>query len=93
MSVFELQKAEVRIRGLFFEGWHPGGKRRNLRSRESFFQAIDREMPQGKLAAEDVAHAVFRVLDRHVSAGQLENVRHALPHQLAELWQQPIALP
>jgi uncharacterized protein (DUF2267 family) len=81
------------IRGLFFEGWHPGGKRVRSRSRESYLEAIEREMPHGKLAAEEVARAVFTVLDKHVSKGQIDNVRHSLPHQVAQLWQRPIALP
>lgn len=83
----------IAIRGLFFEGWHPGGKRVKLRSLESFLQAIEREMPRGTLAARQVASAVFIVLEKHVSRGQIENVRHSLPHQVAELWQPPIALP
>ena len=81
------------VRGLFFEGWRPGRKRPALRSRESFLEAIERKMPRGKLEADAVARAVFRVLDKHVSRGQLENVRHSLPHRVVELWQRPIALP
>jgi uncharacterized protein (DUF2267 family) len=81
------------VRGLFFEGWRPGRKRPALRSRESFLEAIERKMPQGKLSADAVARAVFRVLDKHVSRGQLDNVRHSLPHRVADLWQAPIPLP
>jgi len=81
------------IRGLFFEGWHPGRRHARLRSRESFLEAIEREMPHGALAADTVARTVFRLLDKHVSKGQVDNVRHCLPHQVAELWQAPVALP
>ena len=81
------------VRGLFFEGWRPGRKRPALRSRESFLEAIERKMPRGKLSADAVARAVFRVLDKHVSRGQLDNVRHSLPLRVADLWQAPIPLP
>ena len=81
------------IRGLYFEGWHPGGKRPRLRTRESFLEAIEREMPRGRLDAGHVARSVFRVIDRHVSQGQVENVRHSLPRPIAELWQAPVPLP
>ena len=81
------------IRGLFYEGWRPGRRQHALRSRESFLEAIEREMPRGRLAADAVARALFHVLDKHVSQGQIDNVRHSLPHQVAELWQPPIALP
>lgn len=81
------------IRGLFFEGWHPGGKRPRLRTRESFLEAIESEMPRGRLEPGHVARAVFRVIDRHVSQGQIDNVRHSLPRPIAELWSAPIPLP
>jgi uncharacterized protein (DUF2267 family) len=81
------------IRGIFFEGWHPTGKRVKLRTAESFLEAIEREMPRAKLDAADVARAVFKVIDGHVSAGQVENVRHSLPHNISQLWQAPVPLP
>ena len=81
------------IRGLFFEGWRPQTARRRLRSRESFLSAIDRELPHLDIDASAAARAVFHVLDKHVTKGQLDNVRHSLPHQIAELWEPPIALP
>ena len=81
------------IRGLFFEGWHPGGKRPRLRSQESFLEAIEKGMPHGRLDARRVAQAVFRVIDRHVSQGQVDNVRHSLPRAIAELWSAPVPLP
>ncbi|HUJ29606.1 MAG TPA: DUF2267 domain-containing protein [Myxococcales bacterium] len=81
------------IRGLFFEGWHPGGKRRRLRSRESFLEDIERELQHGQIDAEKVARATFHLLDEHVTAGMVTNVRHSLPRKLADLWAEPIALP
>ncbi len=81
------------IRGIFFEGWHPGGRRARPRSRESFLEAIERQMPRGRLDAARVAHAVFRVLDKHVTQGQVANVKHSLPHAIAELWAPPVPLP
>jgi uncharacterized protein (DUF2267 family) len=83
----------VAIRGLFFEGWHPGGKRPRLRSRESFLEAVEKEMPRGRLDAGRVARAVFRVIERHVSQGQIDNVRNSLPRPIAELWAAPVPLP
>ena len=81
------------IRGLFYEGWHPGGRRERLRSRSSFLDRIDRELMHGPLEAGQVARAVFRVLDRHVSRGQLANVKHSLTGPVSELWQEPVPLP
>jgi uncharacterized protein (DUF2267 family) len=35
---------------------------------------------------EEVARAVFRVLANHISAGELEDIRHVLPKTLNTLW-------
>jgi len=81
------------IRGVFFEGWHPGGKRDHDRSLASFLDAIEREMPHCKVAPLRIARAVFKLLEKHVSQGLLENVRHLLPRHIADLWEPPVALP
>lgn len=75
------------IRGIYYEGWDPGTNRKIKRSREAFFEDICREVP-GMLASEAAiaANAVFTVLARHVSAGEIEDVRGALPAQIRNLW-------
>lgn len=35
---------------------------------------------------EKVMRAVFKVLARHITAGEIENVKHLLPKSLQELW-------
>jgi uncharacterized protein (DUF2267 family) len=77
------------IRGLFFEGWHPGTRRPRSRSRHGFLEVVAREIPVGALEPEAAVRAVFAVLSKHVSPGQIENVRHTLPHHLADLWSAP----
>ena len=77
------------IRGLFFEGWHPATRRPRSRSRDGFLEQVAREIPPGALEPEVAVRAVFAVLSKHVSPGQIENVRHTLPHHLADLWSAP----
>jgi uncharacterized protein (DUF2267 family) len=36
--------------------------------------------------AEAVVRSVFRLLSRHVSGGELNQVRQALPAEVRELW-------
>jgi uncharacterized protein (DUF2267 family) len=36
--------------------------------------------------AEEMTRAIFRVLAKHVSSGELEQVKHLLPHELRDLW-------
>ena len=38
------------------------------------------------LDPEQVVRAVFQVLAKHVSAGEIEDVKENLPHELKELW-------
>ena len=81
------------IRGLFYEGWHPGGRKVRPRGLESFLESVERELSRAAFDPEVVAHAVFRVMARHVSEGQIANVRHALPSKVAELWAPALPLP
>jgi len=37
-------------------------------------------------AGEEVARAVFQVLARHVTDGEIEGVKHGLPMELCSLW-------
>jgi uncharacterized protein (DUF2267 family) len=35
---------------------------------------------------EEIARAVFQVLARHISAGEIEDIKHLLPKDLKDLW-------
>jgi len=74
------------IRGLYYEGWTPAGKPLKL-DREDFLDAIREHFthPDRPHPAQ-VVGAVFKVLSRHVSAGEIDDVKHALPADLRELW-------
>ncbi|MBI4471524.1 MAG: DUF2267 domain-containing protein [Acidobacteria bacterium] len=62
------------LRGLFFEHWKPEGRPLPERSREEF------------LANEVIFRALFRMLERKISEGEIEEVYQALPRGLQELW-------
>jgi uncharacterized protein (DUF2267 family) len=75
------------IRGVFFESWHPAGKPEKIRSRDAFLQHIAEELSDTRpLDPEDVARAVFRVIDEHVSPGEVQHLLHLLPEPIARLW-------
>ncbi len=75
------------IRGLYYEGWTPSGKPVKERKREDFLAHIEaafRDEPA--TFPEAVARAVFQVLQRHVSAGEIGDVKQILPTQIRALW-------
>lgn len=75
------------IRGLYYEGWHPANKPVRERTREAFLGHIEKAFE--KDPNEDnaqVVRAVFGLLAKHVSAGEIEQVKHALPQEIRELW-------
>jgi uncharacterized protein (DUF2267 family) len=77
----------VLVRGLYFEGWSPNGKPVKEHKKEEFLAHIAagfRDDPE--VYPEGVAWAVFKVLGRHVSAGELRDVRHVLPAPIRALW-------
>jgi uncharacterized protein (DUF2267 family) len=75
------------VRGLYYEGWNPSGKPVKERKREDFLAHISAAFPgHAEIFPEAVAWAVFKVLQRHVSAGEIEDVKHILPARIRSLW-------
>jgi uncharacterized protein (DUF2267 family) len=76
------------IRGLYYEGWRPAGEPWKARHREPFLARVEQEM-RGYAAqreAGSVVRSVFRLLGRHVSEGELAEVKQLLPAEIRELW-------
>ena len=75
------------VRGFYYEGWHPAGRPYRERSKEQFLDHVEERM-RGRehLDAEQVTRAVFRLLSERVSAGEIAQVKHALPKPVRELW-------
>jgi len=75
------------IRGIYYEGWRPGGQHQLEHSVDAFLAHVAAD---GKMAGEtEASHAVAavaRVLHRHVSAGELEDVLAILPTALRPLF-------
>jgi uncharacterized protein (DUF2267 family) len=74
------------IRGFYYEGWTPSGKPLK-EHRAQFLSAILGCFGAGVPPdPERVAHAVFKVLARHVTAGEIEGVKQLLPKDIRSLW-------
>jgi uncharacterized protein (DUF2267 family) len=80
------------VRGIYYEGWHPAGKPLKERTKAEFLAPIHDGLRNLAVDAESVARAVFRVLARHVSRGEVDKVKATLPADIRSLWaEQPLA--
>jgi uncharacterized protein (DUF2267 family) len=74
------------IRGLFFENWRPTGKPLHIRHPNDFLAlVIANYRPRTDVYADDIVRATFRVLNKHVSQGEITDVVMSLPEPLLEL--------
>lgn len=78
------------IRGMFFEGWVP--KRTPLKERNvrDCVRSIEEQMGETEeyRGDQDIS-CVFDLLNAHLSAGEIEDVRASLPEDFRSLWRAP----
>jgi uncharacterized protein (DUF2267 family) len=74
------------IRGMFFEGWDPSSTPMRIRHRTEFLALVrEKYAPREDLAAEDIMRSLFRVLDRHIAAGEVGHLMVTLPEDLTAI--------
>jgi uncharacterized protein (DUF2267 family) len=75
------------VRGFYYEGWTLKGKPHKERHKEDFLAHVkDAFKDDVTVRPESVVRGVFRVLERHTSDGEIEDVKNSLPKALLELW-------
>jgi uncharacterized protein (DUF2267 family) len=75
------------LRGLYFEGWNPAGKPVKERSLDHFLTHItDAFLFDPDADSREIARTVFHVLARHISAGEINDVKATLPSEIADLF-------
>jgi uncharacterized protein (DUF2267 family) len=88
-AVYVGEQLPMLIRGIYFEHWNPAGKPLPLSSQDDFFSTLSRNLAGDGAALSDagiVMRAVFRLLERKVTDGEIEDIRHILPAVLVDLW-------
>jgi uncharacterized protein (DUF2267 family) len=74
------------IRGLFFEAWHQASTPVPARRPQELTELFSEKVGKGcGVDAERALAAMFELLRRHVSPGELGSLAHVLPPSLAEL--------
>jgi uncharacterized protein (DUF2267 family) len=78
----------VLLRGVYYEGWVPTRTPAHPRGKAAFLARVAAPFANPPLEdAEEAAVAVFDLLRRRLSSGEIEQVAHALRKPLRELWQ------
>ena len=74
------------IRGIYYEGWKPSAQPRKIRTREQFVHAVSQQLSNNpEIDPRQAVEACFYVLNKHVTHGEIENIRDMLPETMREL--------
>lgn len=75
------------IRGVYYEGWNSARNPVRMRHADAFVEAVQKEFAPDPMGDADLAiRAVFDVLDSHVSAGEMTDVRSAFTREIRSLF-------
>jgi uncharacterized protein (DUF2267 family) len=74
------------MRGIYYEGWSPAGKPLKERRKTAFLSEVQEYFRAGELDTEPIVRGVLSVLSKHVTAGEIDDVKRMLPPELRELW-------
>ncbi|TPK73928.1 DUF2267 domain-containing protein [Mesorhizobium sp. B2-3-14] len=76
----------VLVRGIYFEGWKPSAPAHH-RTKRDFTVSVRNSFGYDEEIDFDVAiSAVFKLLDRHISHGEIVQVRNSMKKSLRKLW-------
>lgn len=75
------------VRGLFFEGWHMGGKPIAANSVDEFCAHVDAALPpKFPMDAKTLSQGVFEVIWTELDEGEVAKIIDQLPAPLRGLW-------
>lgn len=79
------------VRGFYYEGWTGASAPDTGGTLIGYLERVNEALAEAFLPpdGEAVTRAVFRVLARRVSDGELHQLRHRLPAPLRRLWPRP----
>lgn len=78
------------VRGIYYDQWRPSAVPVKERRRDDFLARVDRDFKTDPIDnTVEAVTAVFRLLSEKVTAGEISDVRNALPVDLRALWPVP----
>ncbi len=73
--------------GMYYSGWTPVDKPVKTRSLDEFMDRVQEQLPKG-MDPMRVTAGIIRVLERHVSSGEIKDVRRNFPEKLRAIWEE-----
>jgi uncharacterized protein (DUF2267 family) len=76
-------------RGFFYEGWKPSRTPIKVKTKDEFFALVEHYFPEKQdfdIDPEEATYAVFKILSRKISRGEIDDIKSTLPRDLADLW-------
>lgn len=75
------------VRGAYYDQWRPAVQPRRERSQAAFLTHVADDLAGTRpVDVADAARAVFGVLQRHITAGQINKVKQSLPEDVRTPW-------
>jgi uncharacterized protein (DUF2267 family) len=80
------------LRGAYYEQWRPASTPVKHRTKADFLARVEDSFKRDPLPQPSQAvMAVLELLSKKISAGEIHDVRRALPEELRNLWPEPYA--
>ena len=73
------------LQGVYYHGWTPKGKPEKIRDREEFLDRVAENLMR-QHDPEEACRAVFSVVERRMTGGEIEDIKGTLPEAIRELW-------
>jgi uncharacterized protein (DUF2267 family) len=75
------------VRGIYYDSWHPEPDTSRERKQEEFLKHVGAGLEGIRpMDVKEATRVVFGVIGRHVTEGQVEKIRQALPKDILALW-------
>ena len=75
------------VRGFYYDAWNPAANPRKF-SKDEFLSIIGQQfINEPDIDPEKIISAVFRVIDKHIADGEIEDIKGNLPVELRDFWE------
>jgi uncharacterized protein (DUF2267 family) len=82
------------LRGAYYEQWRPGATDSKKRSVEDFLNRVNESFKRDPLPnTAQAVMAVFQLLTKKITEGEIEDVRRCLPEEVRNIWPEPYKAP